>query len=116
MSVSLSVSRRSEEAVAATIARRQGGRQDAHPLQIVYDRLAMVLPRMPRDAEGHIDSTYARAALAVEGIDEQVLSTAGFSMLLAYCDVSTTGFPSFADFILCFSSSDHDHISKCAMD
>ena len=90
------------EAVAATIARLQGVQpQQQHPLQTVYQRLEPLFSQLPRDGEGNVDAIYARGALALEGLDDKVLSAAGLSRLLAYCDVSPSGFPSFGDFMMC---------------
>jgi hypothetical protein len=77
--------------------------QQQHPLNRVHERLALLIPQMPLDVEGRVDAAYVRGALAVEGIDEQTLSIEGFTELLARCDVSPTGFLSFADFVLCLS-------------
>lgn len=76
-------------------------RSAPHPLLPAYDRLARIIPQAPRDPDGHVDATYARGALWMEGID--TISVDGFAELLARCDTSVSGFPSFDDFLLCLS-------------
>ena len=79
--------------------------QDEHPqprLMRIYKRLAVLVPKMPRDADGGADASYVRGALAVEGIDVDKLSLECLAELLARCDISATGFPSFGDFVMCF--------------
>ena len=76
---------------------------EEHPLKMAYDRLSRLVPQMPRTNDGFADQTYVRAALSVEGVDDNALSVKGFAELLALCDTSPAGFPSFGDFVLCLS-------------
>ena len=71
-----------------------------HPLAQVFAALADIVPQLPRDGEGGCDEVSMRDALAHFGLE---LSMDGFAELLARCDVSPTGFPPFADFMLCVS-------------
>ena len=73
-----------------------------HPLRHLHARLAKLVPTLPRDADGCIDSAAFRAALAEMGIDTDHLELEGYVELLARCDMSPNGFPSFDEFVRCF--------------
>ena len=88
-----------EDSANSASKRNAGGDND--PMRLLYARLAKMVPKLPRDVDGGVDADAFRALLGYVGIDTDRLELEGYVELLARCDLSPAGFPSFDDFARC---------------